>query len=415
MSFVVLGISHKHAPVSLREKVVFSPDSYKNALYRLSRHPLVMGCMLLSTCNRTEIYLSVESINFNQVKQDLTTWLVHYHALDSTILEPYLYWYEEQNAIKHLMRVASGLDSMILGESQILGQVKQAFIDAKSSQTINSELNRLLQKTFSVAKRIRTETKIGSSTVSVAFAACLLARELFQYSNDVTVMLVGAGKTIELVARYLKQHNLKKVIVANRTKEKAKAITTYINAEVISLTEITQRLQDTDIIISSTASPLPIIGKGLVERILPFRQHKKMLFVDIAVPRDVEPEVADLPNIHLYTVDDLQNIIQDNLAQREIAAQEAEHIIEQEYINFNDWLQERYVIDTVVQFRQSANQIKEELEAKALHQLKQGKDAEMVMHQLAHKLTRRLIHSPTKLVKQIASEQQHSCKQNNVH
>ena len=328
MTLLALGINHKTAPVSLRERVTFSPDTLDQALDSLQALPMVQGGVVLSTCNRTEIYLSVEEQD--NLREALIRWLCEYHNLNEEDLRNSLYWHQDNDAVSHLMRVASGLDSLVLGEPQILGQVKKAFADSQKGHLNASALERMFQKSFSVAKRVRTETDIGASAVSVAFAACTLARQIFESLSTVTVLLVGAGETIELVARHLREHQVKKMIIANRTRERAQVLADEVGAEVISLSDIDARLQDADIIISSTASPLPIIGKGMVERALKNRRNQPMLLVDIAVPRDVEPEVGKLSNAYLYSVDDLQSIISHNLAQRKAAAVEAETIVEQE-------------------------------------------------------------------------------------
>ena len=322
MTLLALGINHKTAPVSLRERVTFSPDTLDQALDSLQALPMVQGGVVLSTCNRTEIYLSVEEQD--NLREALIRWLCEYHNLNEEDLRNSLYWHQDNDAVSHLMRVASGLDSLVLGEPQILGQVKKAFADSQKGHQNASALERMFQKSFSVAKRVRTETDIGASAVSVAFAACTLARQIFESLSTVTVLLVGAGETIELVARHLREHKVKKMIIANRTRERAQVLADEVGAEVISLSDIDARLQDADIIISSTASPLPIIGKGMVERALKNRRNQPMLLVDIAVPRDVEPEVGKLSNAYLYSVDDLQSIISHNLAQRKAAAVEAE-------------------------------------------------------------------------------------------
>ena len=266
MTLLALGINHKTAPVSLRERVTFSPDTLDQALDSLLAQPMVQGGVVLSTCNRTELYLSVEEQD--NLQEALIRWLCEYHNLNEEELRSSLYWHQDNDAVSHLMRVASGLDSLVLGEPQILGQVKKAFADSQKGHLNASALERMFQKSFSVAKRVRTETDIGASAVSVAFAACTLARQIFESLSTVTVLLVGAGETIELVARHLREHKVKKMIIANRTRERAQVLADEVGAEVISLSDIDARLQDADIIISSTASPLPIIGKGMVERAL---------------------------------------------------------------------------------------------------------------------------------------------------
>ncbi len=263
----------------------------------------------------------------------------------------------------------------------------------------------MFQKSFSVAKRVRTETDIGASAVSVAFAACTLARQIFESLSTVTVLLVGAGETIELVARHLREHKVQKMIIANRTRERAQAPADEVGAEVISLSDIDARLQDADIIISSTASPLPIIGKGMVERALKSRRNQPMLLVDIAVPRDVEPEVGKLANAYLYSVDDLQSIISHNLAQRQAAAVEAETIVEQEASQRVYGTATRPgASETIREYRSQSEQIRDELTTKALSALQQGGDAQAILQDLAWKLTNRLIHAPTKSLQQAARD-----------
>jgi len=401
MSLFALGINHKTASISLREKIAFSPEEMVEGLQSLQTLPAVHGGVVLSTCNRTELYLSVSS--HDKIKDDILNWLCDFHQLPAEEVENSLYCYEDASAITHLMRVASGLDSLVLGEPQILGQVKKAFFVSQDSKVLSGELERLFQKAFSVAKRVRSETEIGASAVSVAFAACALARQIFESLSSLTVLLVGAGETIELVARYLKEHQVKRMIIANRTLERAEYLANNVGADVITLPQIDERLFEADIVISSTASPLPIIGKGLVERALKQRKYQPMLFVDIAVPRDVEPEVGTLSGVYLYTVDDLHAIIQQNLAQRQAAAEQAEQIIKLECNEFMTWLRSQDAVGTIREYRAQSDTIRRELVAKALNALEQGNDVESVIQDLAYKLTNRLIHAPTKSLQTAAS------------
>ncbi|MDX7987376.1 glutamyl-tRNA reductase [Xenorhabdus sp. 12] len=402
MTLLALGINHNTAPVSLRERVAFSPETLGLALDDLLRQPLVRGGVVLSTCNRTELYLSVEQQD--NFKEQLIDWLCGYHQLNPEDLQSSLYWHLDNDAVSHLMRVASGLDSLILGEPQILGQVKKAFAESQNYQSLSGELERLFQKSFSVAKRVRTETDIGANAVSVAFAACTLARQIFESLSKLSILLVGAGETIELVARHLKEHGVRHMMIANRTKERAQALANEVNAEVISLPDIDTRLAEADIVISSTASPLPIIGKGMVERALKLRRNQPMLLIDIAVPRDIEPDVEKLSDVYLYSVDDLQAIIQQNLAQRKAAAVVAEGIVQQESGHFMDWLRSQGAVNTIREYREQAEKIRAEMTAKALMSIKQGADAEQIINQLSHQLTNRLIHTPTKSLQQAASD-----------
>ncbi|MEB5973429.1 glutamyl-tRNA reductase [Pantoea dispersa] len=402
MTLLALGINHKTAPVALRERVSFTPDTLDQALNSLLSQPMVQSGVVLSTCNRTELYLSVEQQA--DLQERLVRWLCEYHDLREEDVRNSLYWHQDNAAVSHLMRVASGLDSLVLGEPQILGQVKKAHADSSRDHALTSELERMFQKTFSVAKRVRTETEIGASAVSVAFAACSLARQIFESLSSVNVLLVGAGETIELVARHLREHSVRKLMIANRTRERAQLLADEVGAEVIGLADIETRLADADIIISSTASPLPIIGKGMVERALKARRNQPMLLVDIAVPRDVEPEVGKLANAYLYSVDDLQAIIEQNMAQRKAAAVQAESIVVQESGEFMAWLRAQSAGESIREYRAQADDVRAELQDRALAALRQGADAEKVLQELAHKLTNRLIHAPTKSLQQAARD-----------
>lgn len=407
MSITILGVNHKTAPLSLREKIAFPNEIVDKALYSLYQHPLVEGCVIVSTCNRTEIYLSYEhDTDFLKLKQSVEIWLGQFHHVDIAQYQNAIYWYEGRQAVEHLMSVASGIDSMIIGEPQILGQVKTAYMQAQKNHCLSLTLEKLFQKNFHVAKTVRSETNIGANTASVAYAACLIARNLFTDTPQLNVMLVGAGETIELISRYLKPHGFNHVIVANRTREKALKLASLIDAEIISLPDIANRLKDVDIVISSTASPLPIIGKGMVERTLLARNNRKMLFIDLAVPRDVEEEINQLNHVHLYTIDDLQKTVESNLQQRSIAAKQAQYIIQEQAEQFIDWLKARQAVNFVKQYRNNAEHIKKELEYKALNAIKQGANIDEVFAEFSHKLTNKLIHAPTQTLLQAAT---HDC------
>lgn len=402
MTLLVLGVNHKTAPVYLRERVSFSPESLDQVLTSLLQQPLVQGGVVLSTCNRTELYISIE--NQDYIHEHLVSWLCEYHNLRHEDVQQSLYWHHDNDVVSHLMRVASGLDSLVLGEPQILGQVKSAFAKSQRGQSLSSELHRLFQASFYVAKRIRTETKIGANAVSVAFAACTLARQMFQSLTNLNVLLVGAGQTIKLVTRHLREYKVRHIIIANRTREHAYKLSVTIGAEVITLLDIHQRLVDVDIIISSTGSPLPIIGKVMVEQALKARHNQPMLLVDIAVPRDIDPEVGQLSHAYLYGVDDLHAIIHSNLALRKAAVEQAEAIIAQESTNFMAWLRSRRERMIISKYRSQAKQISAVMEAKALTSIAHGANVKQVIHKLAHRLTNRLIHAPTKSLQHAASK-----------
>ncbi|PNH78191.1 glutamyl-tRNA reductase [Vibrio diazotrophicus] len=398
MSLLAIGINHNTASVELREKVAFGPDKLSEALGQLSADSHVNGSVILSTCNRTEIYCDVKSSSKNK----LIEWLTQFHNVSPEDLRPSLYVHEDQAAIRHLMRVSCGLDSLVLGEPQILGQVKQAYADSRKNNAVDSSLDKWFQKAFSVAKRVRTETEIGGSAVSVAYAACTLAKHIFESLADATVLLVGAGETIELVAKHLASHNCKRIIVANRTRERAMSLAEEFNADVIALNEIPDHLHFADIVISSTASPLPIIGKGMVESALKKRRHQPMLFVDIAVPRDIESQVGDLNDAYLYSVDDLQSIVDSNIEQRKVEAIEAEAIVSEESAAFMSWMRSLQAVDSIRDYRKAANDIREELLSKSLQALAAGGDPEKLLVELSNKLTNKLIHNPTRAMQSAA-------------
>ncbi|MCC5852466.1 MAG: glutamyl-tRNA reductase [Alkalimonas sp.] len=404
MAIYALGINHKTAPVALREQVAFAPEQVSQALRELAAVANVTDAVILSTCNRTELYFNGSTEQAEQV----IAWLSEFHQLDSQLVQPHLYLYQQQDAAAHLMRVAAGLDSLVLGEPQILGQVKQAYNQSRQAGTINPEFERLFQKTFAIAKQVRTETEIGANAVSVAFVAVSLAKQIFGRLDKVSVLLIGAGETIELVARHLKEQGASKLTVANRTYERGLALAEAFCAEVVTLSQVPAVLGRADVVISSTASTLPIIGKGMVEQALKVRKHKPMFLVDLAVPRDIEAQVAELDDAYLYTVDDLQNIIAQNMESRQQAAQQAELIIDQGVAEFQQWQLLQGNVDWVRDYRQQCEQVKNELLAKAVNQLVAGQEPEKVLAELATRLSNRLMHSPTKAIRHLVQDEQPS-------
>ncbi|WP_318456704.1 glutamyl-tRNA reductase [Photobacterium leiognathi] len=398
MTLLALGINHKTASVDLREKVAFSPEKLTLALQQLKNHPEVLSGVIVSTCNRTEVYCEISQSGPGVI----IDWLTKFHQITAEELMPSLYFHEEQAAARHLMRVACGLDSLVLGEPQILGQVKQSYSESKDTEAVGGTLEKLFQKTFTVAKRVRTETDIGGNAVSVAYAACSLARQIFESLSGVTILLVGAGETIELVSRHVVEQGCNSLIVANRTRERAEGIAREFGAEVISLEEIPEHLHRADIVISSTASPLPIVGKGMVEAALKQRRHQPMLLVDIAVPRDIEQQVGELNDAYLYSVDDLHSIVEKNREQRKVAAIQAEAIVSEESAAFMQWLRSLEAVDSIRDYRQFADQIKQELLQRSLQAIANGTDPEKALAELSNKLTNKLIHAPTKAMQQVA-------------
>ncbi len=400
MSLLAVGINHKTAPVEIRERVSFAPERLTDALHELTSSSEVSEAAILSTCNRTEL---VCSSNEDQGKT-VIDWFEHYHKLSDDEVRPYIYVHPDQLAVKHVLRVASGLDSLVLGEPQILGQIKDAYSKAEQAGTIGKLLNKLFQHTFSVAKQVRTDTAIGSSPVSVAFAAVSLAKQIFSDLEEHTALLIGAGETIELAARHLHSSGIGRIIIANRTLEKAHSVAAEFDGYAIPLGEIPAHLAEADIVISSTASQLPILGKGAVESAVKQRKHRPILMIDIAVPRDIEPEVGKMEDVYLYTVDDLQEIIQEGLKSRQEAAEQAEEIIDTQVAHFMGWLQSLNSVDAIRQFRDHATGIRDAEVAKAMQLLSNGADPEKVLQKLAHNMTNKFTHAPSTQMRQAGFE-----------
>lgn len=398
MTLLAFGINHKTAPVDIREKVAFSPEKVAEALRDLVSHAPVSEAVILSTCNRTEVYCGLEY----PANDTVAEWFGQYHHLAPDSFKPYLYAHTDGAAVQHILRVASGLDSLVLGEPQILGQIKEAYTTAYASGAIGSQLNRLFQHTFAVAKQVRTDTAIGASPVSVAFAAVSLAKQIFSHLEEHTVLLIGAGETIELVARHLQENKVSKIIVANRTVERATELARTFNGTAIALGDIPEQLVQADIIISSTASPLPILGKGAVESALKQRKHRPLFMVDLAVPRDIEAEVAQLRDVYLYTVDDLHEVIEENRKSRQEAALQAEEIIATQVEHFMSWLRSLDAVDAIRTYRERAEHMRDAVLADAQRLLAAGKDPHWVMTELARTLTNKLTHAPSVHMKHAA-------------
>lgn len=400
MSLIAVGINHKTAPVTLRERVAFDPQNIPSALLEVTALQDISEAAILSTCNRTELYCQLQQGDANAVIQ----WLADYHHLSLDELQDYLYVHPDQDAVRHMLRVGSGLDSMILGEPQILGQLKQSFNQANDSGTLGSMLNRLFQHTFTVSKQVRTDTAIGASPVSIAFAAVSLAKQIFGELNQQTAMLIGAGETIELVARHLADHNIGRLIVANRTAQRAHDLAVQFSGYAIALDELSSHLAEADIIISSTASSTPVVSEQLIRQCLRKRKHKPVFIVDIAVPRDVEPAVGELDDVYLYTVDNLQDIIQENLSSRQEAAEQAEEIVAAQTLQFMDWVHSLDAVDTIRAIRENAQHNQAAVLSKAQQMLKKGASAEEVLKYTAHTLTNKFLHSPSSHLRQAGSK-----------
>jgi len=400
MSLITLGLNHKTAPVDIREQVAFTPERLPEALKQLKSIKGVNEAAILSTCNRTEIYCSIDNNSapdddINTRDQQIVEWFSQFHHIPLDKLKDYLYQHDHKDTIRHAFRVASGLDSMVLGEPQILGQMKQSYADANQHGSLSLLLGRLFQHSFTVAKQVRTDTAIGSSAVSVAFASVSLAKQIFGDLSPYTALMIGAGETIELAARHLHSSGIGHIIVANRTLERAETLAEQFDAEAITLRDMPEHLDKADIVISSTASSLPILGKGAVERALKKRKHKPMFMVDIAVPRDIEAEVDELDDVYLYTVDHLQEIITENLKSRQEAAKQAEEIVDSQVDEFLDWQKSLHAVDSIRDIRQQTEALSDEVLTKTLKQIEQGQSAEDAVKFLARTLTNKFLHQPT--------------------
>ncbi|MBM4207676.1 MAG: glutamyl-tRNA reductase [Gammaproteobacteria bacterium] len=403
MTLLAVGVNHHTAPLAIRERLAFPADSLTLALKDLRQVRDISEVAILSTCNRTELYCTADTTD----EQSLIEWVANAKNLNPDSLRPYLYTHYDSQLIRHMFRVACGLDSMILGEPQILGQMKTAYQAACDAGTLGRQLGKLFQQTFSAAKKVRTDTAIGSSPVSVAFAAVQLAQQIFDKLQAQTAVLIGAGETIELTARHLKQQGIGGMIIANRTQAKAQLLAEQFNGIAITLAELPSYLAEADIVISSTASQLPILGKGSVESALKKRRNKPMFMVDLAVPRDIEPEVEQLPDVYLYTVDDLQHTINQNLDSRRRAALQAEEIIDTQVNYFLAWLRGQNVHNTIRDYRFQAEQMRDDALQKALAQIKNGAAPEEALTRLAHNLTNKLIHTPSAQIRDAAANERH--------
>jgi len=401
MALLALGINHKTAPVDVRERVAFAPEKLAQALHEARQHARLSEVAILSTCNRTELYGSTSELEGTRA---LLEWLGQYHDLDVDELQRCSYAYRDEEVVRHMMRVACGLDSLVLGEPQILGQLKSAFSVSQAEGLVSVELGRLFRSTFSVAKEVRTRTAIGQNPVSVAYAAVSLAQHIFADLGQSRALLIGAGETIELVARHLARAGVQQITVANRTLARALAVAEEFNGHAIELNQIPDELPRTDILIASTASQLPILGKGAVEAALKKRKHRPIFMVDIAVPRDIEPQVGELDDVYLYTVDDLKEVIEENQRERQSAARDAENIIEAGALAYMRSLRELDAVETLTQLRQSAHETAASELAKAQRQLANGKPAEEVLQRLAHGLTNKLLHQPTVQLRRASAE-----------
>lgn len=393
MTLLACGINHLTAPINLRELVTFPPDRAKSALKELMALGAVNEAVILSTCNRVEIYSKTQD------RQKLQQWIAANLAVS---IDPHWYFHEGKQAVSHIMRVASGLDSMVLGEPQILGQMKDAFNLAQEVGSIGSNLQKLFQRVFNVSKQVRTSTPIGTNPITLGFATVTLAKRIFSDLSKRSVLLIGAGDIIELTAFHLYNQGIKRFIVASRSTTKAEKLARKIYGHWISISEIPVYLKETDIVISATMSELPILGKGAVERAIKARKRKPIFMIDLAVPRDIEPEVANLEDIYLYNIDDLKKIVDENRHCREAAAVQAESIIDLQAHHYIRDLQALDANHLIQQFKKNLDAISNQELQRAMSRLKLGEDPKQVLQQFSHNLLNKFSHTPCVQMKKAA-------------
>jgi glutamyl-tRNA reductase len=405
MNLIALGISHNSAAVEVRERVAFAPEQVGEALADACGTAGVEEVVILSTCNRTELYAIVpEGVSLGDKALELIDWVANYHHLSAQELRHCAYHHEGEQALRHLVQVAGGLDSMILGEPQIFGQLKSAYSVATEAGTVGSEFGRMFPRIFSIAKRVRTDTAIGENPVSVAYAAVDVAGHIFSDLSQCNALLVGAGETIELVARHLVGAGVSNIVIANRTLGRARELAQKFGAEAVLLAEIPQQLTDADIVITSTASQLPLLGKGAVEQALKTRKHRPYLMIDIAVPRDIESQVGELPDVYLYTIDDLREIVDQNLRSRSSEARKADLLIDEGVRLYLEEVRSLAAVDTVKEYRSMAEELRARELQLAERALARGDDPRKILAQLSRAITNKLIHAPTTGLKQASAD-----------
>ena len=398
MQLTAVGLNHQTAPLSIREKLAFAAEHLPDAVRALAHSPTADEAVILSTCNRTELYCVGDT-------ERIIEWLAEYHNLPIEEIRPYLYTLDNNETIRHAFRVACGLDSMVLGEPQILGQIKDAVRIAQEQESINSHLNALFQKTFSVAKEIRTDTAVGENSVSMASASVKMAEQIFPDIADLNVLFIGAGEMIELVATYFAAKNPKLITVANRTLPRAQELCDKlgITAEPHLLTDLPEILHEYDVVVSSTASQLPLVGKGMVERALKQRHNMPVFLLDLAVPRDIEEEVGELGDAYLYTVDDMMNIVQSGKESRQKAAAAAEAMVEEKVGEFIQQQKSRQSVPLIRALRDEGERARRQVLENAMKQLAKGTSPEEVLERLSIQLTNKLLHSPTRTLNKAGS------------
>lgn len=402
MSLLTVGLNHHTAPLSVRETVAFPPEQCDRALACLTALPDVREGAILSTCNRTEIYALAQTDSSHHLQR----WICEQRGLDAASLASHFYTYRGRDSIRHALRVAAGLDSLIVGEPQILGQMKKAFRQAQAAATVGPFLTKLFEHSFSVAKDIRSQTGIGANPVSVAYAGVSLARRIFSDFGQTTALLIGAGDTVELTSRHLAEAGLRQMIFANRSLERAQHLATRYSGYAITLAQVADHLAEADIIVASTSAPGHVVALDSLQKAIHKRRRRPMFALDLAVPRDIDPAAAQLEDIYLYTVDDLEGVIQDNMRAREQAARTADGMIDPRIDEFIAWMDSRAAVDVITALRGNAEAARDEAINKAQRLLQQGHDANEVLEFLGHRLTNKLLHQPTVALREARGQEQ---------
>jgi glutamyl-tRNA reductase len=400
MPLFTIGISHHTAPIEIREKVAISRAEYPARVGELRALPGVEEVLILGTCNRTEIYC----LSSKDGKEALLDWVHRSNGIPPGELDEHFYAHEGEEAARHLIRVASGLDSLVLGETQILGQLKEAWQQAHEAGSLGTVLDRLFQHTFAAAKDIRTRSGISDHPVSVAYTAVVLARQIFGDLDRNTVVLVGAGEMVKLCGRYLRDHNIAKLLILNRSREAAEELAEELEASAMTLDRLDEALPSADILISSTASPRHVITRADVKAALRRRRHRPMFLVDIAVPRDIEPAVARLKDVYLYTIDDLQQVVDENMQQRTNAAELAQANVDEAVAGFMRWLYGIRAGRTLKRIREQSHRFETDLTDRALKRLNAGHDPGQVLQQMASTLTNKILHAPSTRLREAAED-----------
>ena len=407
MSFFALGVNHQTASVELREQIAFNPEKLSALLAEQSQHPELNDLVVVSTCNRTEVYAMSEH------PEQVLDWLAHVNGIDAKQLSRHVYRYENAQAVSHLMRVASGLDSLMLGEPQILGQVKTALSLAKDSHTVSQQLNRIFEYAFYAAKRVRSETAVGSHAVSMGYAVAQLALQVFSHPEKLTVMVVAAGEMNSLVAKHLAEMGVAKILICNRTRARAEALAQEIahrvEVEIIEFDQLVANLHRADVISSCTGSLHQVIAYPEVKAALKKRRYQQMLLVDLAVPRDIDPKIENLDGVYLYGVDDLQSVIDENLAQRRQAAVEAELMVNQLVTELVTHQKVQQAGATIHAYREHGESLRQEELNLAMARIAKGEDAAQVMQEFSYRLTQKLLHPTSILLREAAKGDEPEC------